>query len=290
MITSDFGEENVRQMADIEQDQLLGQSVGERLRVAREAKGLSLDDVGRQTRIPVRHLEHIEREEWDALPAITYSVGFARSYANAVDLDGAEIGAEVRQQLGGARAGSTAAAPYYEPADPARVPPRALLIAAAVIAVLLLAGYLIWRSSAVDDDSPADVAITQSETPPAANGTAAPNPAQQTLPAPAPSNGPVVLTAAEDVWLRIDQAGGGAALYMGILKAGQSYQVPAGAQAPRIRTARAHVLRVTVGGTPIPPLGPAETTISNVSLAPADLLARAQSGAAAPAAAPAPAQ
>ena len=68
-------------------------SVGERLRTAREAKGLSLEDVASQTRIPIRHLQHIEREEWDALPAITYCVGFARSYANAVGLDGAELGA-----------------------------------------------------------------------------------------------------------------------------------------------------------------------------------------------------
>ena len=271
-------------MADIDHDQLQAQSVGARLRVAREAKGLSLDDVARQTRIPVRHLEHIEREEWDALPAVTYSVGFARSYANTVDLDGARIGAEVREQLGGARLGNTAAAPYYEPADPARVPPRSLAIAAAVLAVLLVIGYLVWRSGAVDDDSPADVAITQSEEP-AAN-SAAPRPAGPNLPAPAPTNGAVVLTATEDVWLRIDQAGGGEALYMGILKAGQSYQVPAGAQSPRIRTARANVLRVSVGATPVPPLGPPETTNSNVSRTAADLLARGQSGAAAPAASP----
>lgn len=273
-------------MADADQDQLLGQSVGERLRVAREAKKLSLDDVARQTRIPVRHLEHIEREEWDALPAITYSVGFARSYANVVDLDGAQIGAEVRQQLGGVRVGNPAAAPYYEPADPARVPPRSLAIAAAVLAILLVIGYLVWRSSAVDDDSPADVAITQAEEP--AVNTAAPGPARPPAPAPAVASGPVVLTAAEDVWLRIDQAGGGAPLYMGILKGGQSYQVPAGAQAPRIRTARANVLRVSVGGTPVPPLGPPETTISNVSLTPADLVARAQGGGAAAPAPPAP--
>jgi len=272
-------------MVDSDQDQLLGHSVGERLRVAREAKKLSLDDVARQTRIPVRHLEHIEKEEWDALPAITYSVGFARSYANVVDLDGAQIGAEVRQQLGGARPGNPAAAPFYEPADPARVPPRSLAIAAAVLAVLLVIGYLVWRSSAVDDDSPADVAITQSEEPAAAN-SAAPRPAQPTIPAPAATNGPVVLTATEDVWLRIDQAGGSAPLYMGTLKAGQSYQVPAGAQAPRIRTARANVLRVSVGGAQVPPLGPPETTISNVSLTAADLLARAQGGGA-PAAPPA---
>ena len=269
-------------MAEADQDQLLGQSVGERLRIAREAKGLSLEDVARQTRIPIRHLEHIERGEWDALPAITYSVGFARSYANVIDLDGAQVGAEVREQLGGTRLGGTTAAAYYEPADPARVPPRSLAIAVAVIAVLLVIGYLVWRSSAVDDDSPADVAITQSDSPPPA-GPAAPRPARPTIAAPAPSNGPVVLTAAEDVWLRIDQAGGGAPLYMGTLKAGQSYQVPAGAQAPRIRTARANVLRVSVGGAQVPPLGPPETTIANVSLAPTDLLARTQGGAPAPA-------
>lgn len=274
-------------MADIDEDQLETRSVGERLRLAREAKGLSLEDVARQTRIPLRHLEHIEREEWDALPAITYSVGFARSYANTIDLDGAEIGAQVREQLGGARAGGTTATPYYEPADPARVPPRSVAIAAIVLALLLGIGYMIWRSSAVDDDSPADVAITQSDEAPA--GPAAPRPAEPAVKAPPPTNGPVVLTAAEDVWLRIDQAGGGAALYMGILKAGQSYQVPAGAQAPRIRTARANVLRVSVGGAEVPPLGPPETTISDVSLAPGDLLARAQGGAAPPPAArPAP--
>jgi cytoskeleton protein RodZ len=186
----------------------------------------------------------------------------------------------VREQLGGTRVGGTTAAAYYEPADPARVPPRSIAIAAAVIAVLLVIGYLVWRSGAVDDDSPADVAITQSDAPPEANA-AAPRAAQPTVPAPAATNGPVVLTAAEDVWLRIDQAGAGAPLYMGTLKAGQSYQVPAGAQAPRLRTARANVLRVSVGSTQIPPLGPPETTISNVSLAPADLVGRSQ-GAAAP--------
>jgi hypothetical protein len=159
------------------------------------------------------------------------------------------------------------------------VPPRSIAIAAAVIAILLVIGYLVWRSGAVGDDSPADVAITQAEDP--AGNQAVPGPARPTVPAPAPTNGPVVLTAAEDVWLRIDQAGAGAPLYMGILKAGQTYQVPAGAQSPRIRTARANVLRVSVGGVQVPPLGPAETTISNVSLLAADLIARAQGGAAA---------
>src|SRR4028118_1190572 len=85
------------------QDQLLGSTIGERLRAAREDKGISLEDIARQTRIPIRHLQHIERSEWDSLPAATYSVGFARSYANSVGLDGAAVGAELRELLGGAR-------------------------------------------------------------------------------------------------------------------------------------------------------------------------------------------
>src|SRR5438093_12849043 len=111
-------------MADLLAEQGHGNPVGERLRTAREEKGLSLDDVARQTRIPIRHLEHIEREEWDALPAITYSVGFVRSYASAVGLDGPAVGAELREQLGGARSAGVTSTAYYEPTDPARVPPR----------------------------------------------------------------------------------------------------------------------------------------------------------------------
>ena len=70
--------------------------------------------------------------------------------------------------------------------------------------------------------------------------------------------------------------------------------VPATAPAPEIRTGRPNVLKVTVGNTAIPPLGPPETMVKNVSLKPADLFARANgtptpSGAPAAAAVPAPA-
>jgi cytoskeletal protein RodZ len=272
-------------MAEFQQDEGQGATIGERLRAAREEKGVSLDEVARQTRIPIRHLEHIERGEWDSLPAVTYSVGFARAYGKAVGLDGAQIGAELREQLGGSRTSSIAVAAYYEPADPARVPPRSIAIIALIIAALLVGGYLLWRSQSVDRDDPAEVAIVQNDSPaPAAAPAVQPGAA-----APAPgANAPVVLTASEDVWMKIDQANG-PSLFNGTLKAGQSYQVPPGAQAPKLRTGRANVLRVTVGGAPVAPLGPAETTISNVSLAAGDLAAGAQGAASAPPTAPAPA-
>ena len=277
-------------LAEDDRDVNGGGTIGERLRAAREKKGISLDEIARQTRIPIRHLEHIERSEWDALPAVTYSVGFARSYASAVGLDGPAIGAELREELGATRNYNATQTAHYEPADPSRVPPRSIAIVAALLAAVLIVGYLLWRSSAVEDD-PAETAIIEDAAPPPAQQQ---GPAQQGAqqPAPAPATGPVVLTATEEVWLRIYQPTG-PKLFEGILQPGQRYEVPATAQAPMILTGRPQALQVTVGGRPIPPLGEPERTISDVSLRPADLVARSQ-GAAQPAqqqpgaAAPAP--
>jgi cytoskeleton protein RodZ len=259
--------------------------IGGRLKAAREAKGLTLDDVANRTRVPIRHLQHIEAGEWDALPAPTYSVGFARSYANVVGLNGTEIGAELRQQLGGGHSRPAAAA-YYEPADPARVPPKSLAIVAGIIAVLLAVGYMIWRSGSVDD-----TAVEQAEVAAAVDEPivqARPQAAAPQAAAPAAS-GPVVLTATEQVWLRIYEADG-PRIYEGTLGAGQSFTVPPTARRPQIITGRPNVIRVMVGNTALPPLGEAERTISDVSLAPADLMARAAGGAAPAAATAAPAQ
>lgn len=86
-----------------------------------------------------------------------------------------------------------------------------------------------------------------------------------------PSNGQVVLSATEDVWMRISDGATSAPLFQGTLKQGESFRVPATARAPQLRTSRANVIRVTVGATTVPPLGPPERTISNVGLRPADI-------------------
>lgn len=258
--------------------------LGDRLREAREAKKLSLDEVANQTRIPIRHLQHIEREEWDALPAITYCVGFVRSYANAVGLDGAEMGRELRERLGGVR--SRAPAPeYYQAADPARVPPRSLALIAAVVAVMLIVGYIVWRSTLDDPQEPAAATVSVAEPQaPKQQRPAGPQPLQPQ----AVAGQPVSLTATEDVWLRIDDGGAGPALFQGILTPGQRFQVPATAQRPMLRTGRPQVLRIQVGAQDLGALDTVERTVSNVSLRAEDLAARMQ-GAAGGATPPAPA-
>jgi len=256
-------------MVETEQDDFAADPIGSRLKAAREAQGMSLDDIAAKTRVPIRHLQHIEKGEWDALPAPTYSVGFARAYATAVGLNASEIGSELRAQLGGAR--NISAPTHYEPADPARVPPRWLAIAAGIVAVLLIAGYFIWRSQAIGDVNEAQTAAVEAPSPapaPAAPAVAAP--AQP----PAVAAGPVVLTATSDVWLRVYEQGGPKLLER-TLKAGEKYEVPATAKKPEILTGRPDALQVTVGTTQIPALGQPNKTIADVSLLPADLLARA---------------
>lgn len=263
--------------------------VGERLRAAREAKGMSLDDVASMTRVPTRHLQHIEDGDWDSLPAVTYSVGFARAYAGAVGLDGREIGSELRSQLGAPQ--SSAVTAPYEPTDPARVPPRSLALVAAVIALVLVAGYLVWRGSAVGDADP-QMEAAALDTPILPQPKAAPRPvtANQAAAGPAALAGPVVLTATDELWLRVSEADG-PVLVERTMRPGESYEVPATAQRPVLRAGRPDALRVTVGQTIIPQVGPSGRPVGDVSLLPADLAARLQAPGtgAAPPSAPAPA-
>jgi cytoskeletal protein RodZ len=62
--------------------------LGSQLRLAREAKGLSLEQVFKATRIKAIYIEALESNRIDALPGIAQARGFVRSYANYLGLNG----------------------------------------------------------------------------------------------------------------------------------------------------------------------------------------------------------
>ena len=258
-------------------------TAGQRLRAAREAKGLTLEDIAAQTRIPRRHLESLENSDWVNLPAPTYTTGFAKSYASAVGLDRVEIGERLREEIGGHRP-MPAATVVFEPTDPARTMPK-WLVFGAIAAVLLLVLVMSWlndQSFKSSDDSANDSAVA-AVTP----DSAAPVPGPVAV---VPAQGAVAITATAPVWLQISEKGG-SKLFEGVLAAGQRFEVPATATAPVLRTAKAEALRITVGTADAPPVGPAGTTIRNVSLLGPDLMrgpatAAPEPPAAAPAATP----
>ena len=242
-------------------------TVGERLRAAREDKGLKLEDIAAQTRIPQRHLESIENADWEKLPAPTYTLGFAKSYASAVGLDRTEIGDQLREEMGGQRFTSSEAQ-VFEPADPARTMPKWLVIGA-IVAVLVLIALMSWLNKrALQPESSQNNAPAAAATPSAAPTATAPAQAPQA--APTQAQGPVVLTATAPAWIQVTDQG--KTLFEGQLAAGQTFAVPPTATAPLLKAGKPEALQVTVGGATAPPVGPAGKVASNVSLKPADLM------------------
>lgn len=273
-------------MAEAEYEYDQGNSVGQRLREAREARGLSLEEVAAQTRIPIRHLRSIEDGKYEELPALTYTVGFGRNYANAVGLDGAEIGRELREQLGGAQRASSISTEYYAPPDPARVPSRPLAWIAGGLALMLVVAYLIWRSQLGSEQEAAEAPAVQQQAQPQQPAQATPGPQPANI-----SGQPVTLVATEEVWVRIDdRADSQGSLYQAIIPANGTYQVPATARQPVIDTGRPQVLRVRIGDRELGTLGTEERLVTGVSLLAQDLAQRLQptAPAAAPPVAPAP--
>jgi cytoskeletal protein RodZ len=60
---------------------------GDKFRKAREAKGISLDDVSNVTKISSRMLQAIEQERFDQLPGGVFNKGFIRAYAKHLGLN-----------------------------------------------------------------------------------------------------------------------------------------------------------------------------------------------------------
>ncbi|MEO6114130.1 MAG: helix-turn-helix domain-containing protein [Sphingomicrobium sp.] len=242
-------------MDEIEEDDVV--SVGQQLRDAREALGLSIEEVAATTRIPTRHLASLEIGDWDQLPASTYSIGFAKNYATAVGLDKAEIAAQLRVEMGGARPVAPNNMEVYESADPARTMPKGLVFGA--LALVLVAVLLFtWLSNRSMESDPV-----------AADNIAAPADSIAGLPEPVAA-GTVVLTANEAVWIEVRD--GGAILKQGELASGQSYEVPANAVAPQLTTGKPEALRIAVGTADAPAVGPAGERVTGVSLLAADLM------------------
>jgi cytoskeletal protein RodZ len=259
-------------MAEMDPDTGYGATVGERLRLAREARGLTLEDVANQTRVPIRHLRAIEDSNWDELPAVTYTVGFGRSYAHAVGLDGAEVGRELREQLGDGARGPQVSPAVYAPPDPSRVPSRSLAWMAGLLLVALVAIYLIWRSQLGDggDESadPAPAPVEQQAQAPQGEPQQAPNLAGQQ----------VTLVATGEVWFRISDRQGNRRVEDKTLQAQEQYQVPLSIAQPVIATGRPQLLRATVGGRDLGALAPEERRVANMSLLAPDLASALPAG------------
>lgn len=242
--------------------------VGDRLRRAREAAGLTLEDVASETRISHRHLADIETGDWDSLPGRTYAIGFARNFARMVKLDQDEIAAQVRAELDARKPEASFGAAKFEPGDPARVPSSALAWLSVLGIVLLVAGlFFFFRPyfSPAAELPPLVRDETETAGPEIASGPAALAPDQQ---------GAVTFTALEEgVWVKFYDENG-AQLMQKQMEAGESYTVPADAAGPQVWTGRPDAFAIAIGGREVPRLSEEQKVMRDVPVTAEALLAR----------------
>ena len=121
------------------------------LRAARQAAGLSLQEIAGEIRIRPIYLQAIEAGQLELLPALPQTVGFTRAYAKHLDVDVemplSRLGEEVHRDI--------ESRVYSEPEPPWTVSPRRLgyVGVGAVAAIVLLALAVIDFGS-----SPAEIA------------------------------------------------------------------------------------------------------------------------------------
>ncbi len=253
-------------------------SAGERLRLAREQKLLTLEHVAAETRIPLRHLETIESGHYEELPARTYAIGFSRSYARAVGLDERMIADQVRDEIGARGPRYSAVGQGMEPGDPAKLPSAGLAWFGGFAALLLIIGIIAFASAYFGaGDGPQSLLSQQTaeKEATAAQAQARPQSAATAsdLATTAPADGQVILTAREDVWIRVYERGGDN-LFQGTLASGDTYKVPKIAPDPLINTGRPDMLAITIDGREVPMLADKPISLGDAPISAAALLER----------------
>jgi transcriptional regulator with XRE-family HTH domain len=120
--------------------------LGRTLSQARVARGLTLEDCERDTRISKRYLDALEREDWKVFPAPVYSRAFLRTYAQYLSLNPAEL-----MRLFQAQTEEPAFTPLPEVKAPPATGSMNWLLAGGVLAFIAIAGIFLYFSSGSDN-------------------------------------------------------------------------------------------------------------------------------------------
>ncbi len=206
--------------------------IGDRLRNAREAKGLTLEAAEALTRIRAVYLQALEDEQFDRMPGPVYARGYLRTYALALGLVPHELMEAYPAAFGAADRPVFTPWPAQIPIRPTTPPSRLrrvmMYVGGAVLTIVLILGFIGYQQLRQFAQP-----VPPSVSPPAAEPVrppAPPTPAStppQTKPTvvPAPqtaSKGGVELTVAArgTCWLYV--VADGVEVFQGLVQAGDT--------------------------------------------------------------------
>jgi cytoskeletal protein RodZ len=271
-------------------------SLGGHLRALREARGGSLEDMARSTRVGIRHLEALEEERLADLPSPVFVRGFIRAYCGFLR-EGPEEALAFYEALAGERAAMQAASAPPRPRT--TWAPSSVLVGLALLVILAIAlivvNLTVKRTGGTSVAAPAmDVSAATpipQPTPPAAAPIAAPVETPRAAPAPTPAAAPpvstpaampapaptpapavarsaagpqrLVIRAVDATWIRVQPDEGRATEEL--LPAGASREWSAERRF-LVTIGNAGGVEVALNGKVLPPLGPKGTVIQRLEL------------------------
>jgi cytoskeletal protein RodZ len=243
----------------------VGMGVGRRLRQARTSRGMSLADVARATKIPVRLLEGLEGEQYEVLPAGIFGRGYVRAVAQTVGLDGNELAHAFGEEIAPPAAEPPPDAPgpegprlHLAPDDsaPRRWPVR---MAAAVLLVVSVVLVILWLGR---DRPAARTSSTASPVSSAASPAAPAVPVREVKPVGTTGTRPATVSAGRELALAIEAVRpcwvvltvDGERVVYRLMQPGDRAAVPVKARAV-LHTGDAAALAVTLDGRRQAPIG-----------------------------------
>jgi cytoskeleton protein RodZ len=153
-------------------------TIGELLRQTREQYDTSIEQIGAALRIRPVFLQAIEDNQYDRLPGPVYAVGFVRTYADYLGLDGAAIAQRFKSEAAGLETKADLSFPM--PLPERSMPGGALLLVAIIVAAC---AYAVWYYRAAGDRvRTAGVAEVPAQLIPLPPPAAAPEPSPEAVP------------------------------------------------------------------------------------------------------------
>ncbi|MBB5519144.1 TonB family protein [Amphiplicatus metriothermophilus] len=121
------------------------ESIGAYLRAAREACGLSLEELSARTHIKTAFLDAIEEMAVRRLPSRPFAIGFVKVYAETLELDPGPVVARFKEEAGYAGPIDPAAEAIERPRRAEVAPERPQMSLIAVFLVILFILWCAWQ-------------------------------------------------------------------------------------------------------------------------------------------------
>jgi cytoskeletal protein RodZ len=192
-------------------------SIGDSLAEARRQAGLTVTQVGQQTRIRESIIRGIEADDFSGCGGDFYARGHIRSIATAIGLPAEPLIREYDAEHGAP--GAMRAADVFEPSTPIKIrerrsPSLSLIVVVVLFAIIGFSAYHLVSSHRTSGA----VAL------PRVTATVAPEPTPKPRPSRTATASDVVIhvTANEACWIQLRNNSDGTQIYMGTIPAGSS--------------------------------------------------------------------